>query len=73
MFEGMPGLRLKVFTFDEKQQRVANLHVWDSREAAETTLDQINGFLNGQTAGWLAWQGRPPWRHVGQPTGARWP
>jgi hypothetical protein len=35
MFEGMPGLRLKVFTFDEKQQRVANLYVWDSREAAE--------------------------------------
>jgi hypothetical protein len=35
-FEGMPGLRLKVFTFDEKQQRVANLYVWDSREAAES-------------------------------------
>jgi hypothetical protein len=35
MFEGMPGLRLKVFTFDEKQQRAANLYVWDSREAAE--------------------------------------
>lgn len=35
MFEGMPGLRLKVFTFDEKQQRAANLYIWDSREAAE--------------------------------------
>ena len=36
MFEGMPGLRLKVFTFDEKQQRAANLYIWDSREAAES-------------------------------------
>lgn len=35
MFEGMPGLRLKVFTFDEKQQRAANFYIWDSREAAE--------------------------------------
>jgi hypothetical protein len=36
MFEGMPGLRLKVFTLDEKRQRAANLYVWDSREAAES-------------------------------------
>ena len=36
MFEGMPGLRSKVFTFDEKQQRVANYYIWDSREAAES-------------------------------------
>ena len=36
MFEGMPGLRLKVFTFDEKQQRAANFYLWDSREAAES-------------------------------------
>ncbi len=35
MFEGMPGLRSKVFTFDEKQQRVANFYIWDSQEAAE--------------------------------------
>jgi len=25
MCEGMPGLRLKVFTFDEKQQQAANI------------------------------------------------
>ena len=31
----MPGLRLKVFIFDEKQQRAANFYVRDSREAAE--------------------------------------
>jgi hypothetical protein len=36
MFEGMPGFRLKVFTFDEKQQRAADFYVRDSREAAES-------------------------------------
>jgi hypothetical protein len=32
----MPGLRLNVFTFDDKQQRAANFHVRRSREAAES-------------------------------------
>lgn len=35
MFEGMPGLRFKFFTFDEKRQRAVNFYVWDSEEAAE--------------------------------------
>ncbi len=35
MFEGLPGLRLKVFTLDEKQQRAMNFYVWDSQEKAE--------------------------------------
>jgi hypothetical protein len=35
MFEGMPGLRFKFFTFDEKQQRAVNFYVWESKEAAE--------------------------------------
>ena len=35
MFEGMPGLRFKFFTFDEKQQRAVNFYVWDSEETAE--------------------------------------
>lgn len=35
MFEGMPGLRLKVFTLDEKQQQAMNFYVWDSQSAAE--------------------------------------
>jgi heme-degrading monooxygenase HmoA len=35
MFEGMPGLRFKFFTLDEKQQRAVNFYVWDSEEAAE--------------------------------------
>ena len=35
MFEGMPGVRYKFFTFDEKRQRATNFYVWESREAAE--------------------------------------
>ena len=34
-FEGMPGLRFKFFTFDEKAQRATNFYVWESRDAAE--------------------------------------
>src|SRR5207248_11161854 len=48
MFEGMPGLRLKVFTFDEKQQRVTNLYVWDSRAAAESFFtDELREMVLG--------------------------
>ncbi|HXQ61733.1 MAG TPA: hypothetical protein VN796_05320 [Acidimicrobiales bacterium] len=35
MFEGMPGLRFKFFTFDQDRQRATNFYVWESREAAE--------------------------------------
>lgn len=35
MFEGLPGLRFKFFTLDEKQNRAMNFYVWDSQEAAE--------------------------------------
>ena len=35
MFEGLPGLRFKVFTVDEKQQRAINFYIWDTQEAAE--------------------------------------
>jgi len=35
MFEGMPGVRFKFFTFDEKQQRAVNFYVWETQEAAE--------------------------------------
>jgi hypothetical protein len=34
MFEGMPGLRFKFFTFDEEQKRATNFYVWESTEAA---------------------------------------
>ena len=35
MFEGMPDLLFKFFTFDEKQQRARNFYVWESKEAAD--------------------------------------
>jgi hypothetical protein len=35
MFEGMPGLRFKFFTLDDKGQRAANFYVWESKEVAE--------------------------------------
>lgn len=35
MFEGMPGLRFKFFTLDEKHERATNFYVWDSQDAAE--------------------------------------
>jgi hypothetical protein len=34
MFEGMPGLRFKFFTFDEEERRATNFYVWESKEAA---------------------------------------
>ena len=44
MFEGMPGVRYKFFTFDEKQQRARNFYVWESREAAERFFsDELRG------------------------------
>ena len=33
-FEGMPGLRFKFFTLDERARRANNFYVWDSEEAA---------------------------------------
>jgi heme-degrading monooxygenase HmoA len=35
-FEGMPGLRSKVFTIDDTQQRAMNFYVWESAEAAKS-------------------------------------
>jgi heme-degrading monooxygenase HmoA len=35
MFEGMPGLTAKFFTFDQKQQRAVNFYAWESKAAAE--------------------------------------
>jgi hypothetical protein len=34
MFEGMPGLRSKVFTIDQSSAQARNFYVWDSEEAA---------------------------------------
>jgi heme-degrading monooxygenase HmoA len=34
MFEGMPGLRSKVFTVDGGARRATNVYVWDDEQAA---------------------------------------
>ena len=34
MFEGMPGLRNKFFTIDEKSNRARHAYVWESEDAA---------------------------------------
>jgi hypothetical protein len=40
MFEGMPDLRFKFFTFDEKEQRATNFYVWESKDAAEAFFSE---------------------------------
>jgi hypothetical protein len=35
-FEGMPGLRSKVFTVDDVHHRAMNFYVWDSTDAARS-------------------------------------
>ena len=34
MFDGMPGLRSKVFTLDEQHDQAVNVYLWDSEGAA---------------------------------------
>ncbi|HST16730.1 MAG TPA: YdhR family protein [Gaiellaceae bacterium] len=34
MFEGVPGLRSKLFTLDEGSGRAVNVYLWESREEA---------------------------------------
>jgi heme-degrading monooxygenase HmoA len=40
IFEGMPGLQLKVFALDQERQRAANFYIWDSEEAAKGFFTQ---------------------------------
>ncbi len=48
MFEGLPGLRFKFFTLDEKQERAVNFYVWDSMEAAEAFFtDELRATVTG--------------------------
>jgi heme-degrading monooxygenase HmoA len=35
LFEGMPGLRSKAFTFSPKTHEATNFYVWDSEETAK--------------------------------------
>jgi hypothetical protein len=34
-FEGMPGLRYKLFTVDREKRQARNVYVWDTLEAAK--------------------------------------
>ena len=50
MFEGMPGLRSKAFTFNSGKRETVNFYVWDSEDAAnafftDQLLDQVTGSL----------------------------
>ena len=48
-FEGLPGLRQKVFTIDEQNHRATNVYLWESEDAArgfftDDLVDQVTGF-----------------------------
>ncbi|MCZ0990865.1 hypothetical protein [Streptomyces diastatochromogenes] len=44
MFEGMPGLRFKFFTFDEERRQAVNFYVWESKEeAARFFTEELRG------------------------------
>jgi heme-degrading monooxygenase HmoA len=48
MFEGLPGLRFKVFTVDDTRQRAMNFYVWDSQEAAQAFFtDELRERVTG--------------------------
>lgn len=41
-FEGMKGLRSKVFTFNSEKREAANFYVWDTEDAAKAFFtDQL--------------------------------
>ena len=47
-FQGMPGLRNKFFTLDEKQKQATNVYVWESESAAreffsDELLERVTG------------------------------
>lgn len=39
-FEGMPGLRFKVFTIDDARQRAVNFYAWASSDAAKSFFSE---------------------------------
>ena len=39
-FEGLPGLRSKVFTVDDARRRAVNFYVWESADAAESFFSE---------------------------------
>jgi hypothetical protein len=47
-FEGMPELRLKLFTVDEDRKRAVNVYIWESGEAArEFFSDELTERVTG--------------------------
>jgi heme-degrading monooxygenase HmoA len=47
-FEGLPGLRQKVFTVDEQNRRATNVYLWESEDAAraffsDELVDRVAG------------------------------
>jgi heme-degrading monooxygenase HmoA len=47
-FDGMPGLRSKVFTVDDAQRRAMNFYVWDSADAAKSFFsDELRERVTG--------------------------
>jgi hypothetical protein len=47
-FEGMPELRLKIFTVDEDRKRAANVYVWESEAAARSFFsDELTERVTG--------------------------
>lgn len=38
-FEGLPELRLKLFTIDDVNRRATNVYLWESEEAARRFFD----------------------------------
>ena len=39
-FEGLPGLRSKVFTVDDARQRATNFYIWESADAAKSFFSE---------------------------------
>ena len=55
MFEGMKGLRSKVFTFSSEKREATNFYVWDSEDAAkafftEKLLERVTGLYGVRPA-----------------------
>jgi hypothetical protein len=51
MFQGMPGLRSKVFTLSENALRATNVYVWDDEDAAraffsEQLVERVTGLYS---------------------------
>ena len=40
-FQGMPGLRSKVFTIDDKHSRATNFYLWDDEDAAAAFFSDL--------------------------------